>query len=157
MMRRFDEQDVTVFKTILAAIDPLQQSDRVLQAVQLLKLPSDGRVILAHVMVANDRTLDQAADQPQSQGSDLPYRHIEKQLQDYQTQLDCASQIEIVMGDPSEEILRLARIHQADLIVLGSRGLTGMERILQQSVSSQVVAEAACSVFVVQAVLSAEG
>ena len=48
-----------------------------------------------------------------------------------------------------EEILRLANIYQADLIILGTRGLKGVERIFHDSVSSQVVAEASCSVLVV--------
>jgi nucleotide-binding universal stress UspA family protein len=56
----------------------------------------------------------------------------------------------MVTGDPSEEIIRLANIYQADLIVIGSRGLTGMNRILQGSVSSQVVENAHCSVLVVK-------
>lgn len=58
--------------------------------------------------------------------------------------------IEIVTGDPVEEILRLANIYGADLIVLGSRGLTGVERVVQGSVSGAVVADAPCSVFVVK-------
>ena len=48
-----------------------------------------------------------------------------------------------------EEILRLANIYQVDLIILGTRGLKGVERILKDSVSGQVVAEASCSVLVV--------
>ncbi|CCH66944.1 hypothetical protein RINTHH_7890 [Richelia intracellularis HH01] len=43
-----------------------------------------------------------------------------------------------------------ANIHQADLIVIGSRGLTDMKRIIQGSVSSQVVEDAHCSVLVVK-------
>jgi nucleotide-binding universal stress UspA family protein len=61
-----------------------------------------------------------------------------------------ASEIELVTGDPAEEIIRLANIYKADLIVIGSRGLTGMNRIVQGSVSGQVVEEAHCSVFVVK-------
>ena len=49
-----------------------------------------------------------------------------------------------------DELVRLANIHQADLIVIGSRGLTGMNRILKGSVSSQVAADAHCSVLVVK-------
>lgn len=60
------------------------------------------------------------------------------------------SHLELVNGDPAEEIIRLANIHKADLIVIGSRGLTGMTRIVQGSVSSQVVEEAHCSVLVVK-------
>ena len=142
---------VRVFKTILVAIDHPPAADRIIAAVQSLRLPHDSHIILAHVIAANDRSLDRAADQPQSQGGELIYGQIEAQLQSYQAQLSGSSQIEIVMGDPAEEILRLANIHSSELIVLGSRGLTGVARIVQQSVSSQIVADATCSVFVVKA------
>ncbi|MGA9377200.1 MAG: universal stress protein, partial [Phormidium sp.] len=47
-------------------------------------------------------------------------------------------------------IIRLANIHHADLIIIGSRGLTGLKRILERSVSSQVVEDAPCSVLLVK-------
>lgn len=68
----------------------------------------------------------------------------------YQSILPARSEIEIVTGDPAEEIIRLANIYQADLIVIGSRGLTGMNKIIQGSVSSQVVENATCAVLVVK-------
>jgi nucleotide-binding universal stress UspA family protein len=57
-----------------------------------------------------------------------------------------------VTGDVAEEIVRLANIYKADLIVIGCRGLTGLKRILEGSVSSQVVGEAVCSVLVVKGI-----
>ncbi len=56
----------------------------------------------------------------------------------------------MVTGAPAEEIIRLANIYKTDLIIIGSRGLIGMKRIVQGSVSSQVVEEANCSVLVVK-------
>ena len=75
-----------------------------------------------------------------------------QQLQSYQEQLPVSSELELVTGDPAEEIIRLGNIYQADLIIIGSRGLTGMKRIVQGSVSSQVVEESSCSVLVVKPV-----
>ncbi len=73
-----------------------------------------------------------------------------KHLQSYQANLPGHSEIEIVTGDPAQEIIRLTNIYHADLIIIGSRGLTGVKRILQGSVSSQVVEDAPCSVLVVK-------
>lgn len=97
-----------------------------------------------------ESNLEVVADKPDIDSEALPYLHIEKQLQSYQVKLPGESELEIVSGDPSEEIIRLANIYQADLIVIGSRGLTGVKRILQGSVSSQVVEDAPCSVLVVK-------
>ena len=54
------------------------------------------------------------------------------------------------IGKPAEEILRLAQSVGADLIVVGSKGLTGIERAVLGSVSERVVREAGCSVEVVR-------
>ncbi|HAA28122.1 MAG TPA: universal stress protein, partial [Cyanobacteria bacterium UBA8553] len=53
---------------------------------------------------------------------ELLYRQIEKQLQSYQAQLPCESELELVIGEPAVEIVRLAHIYQANLIVIGTRG-----------------------------------
>lgn len=49
-------------------------------------------------------------------------------------------------GRPAEEILALAAELCADVIVIGSHGLTGLERIVLGSVSEHVVREAGCTV-----------
>lgn len=134
---------------ILVAIDGSEFSDHVIQTLQQLSLSQTAHVILAHVLVNPDANPDVAADRPQIDTEDLSYHSLEK-LQAYQTDLPCKSELEIVRGEPAEEIVRLANIHHADLIVIGSRGLTGVTRILQGSVSSQVVEEASCSVLVVK-------
>jgi nucleotide-binding universal stress UspA family protein len=139
-----------VLKTIVVALDGSELSERVIQALWELQLQPATKIILSHVVPPPESNLETVADRPHSDSEALPYRHIEKQLQSYQINLPGESELEIVSGDPSEEIVRLANIYQADLIVIGSRGLTGVKRILQGSVSSQVVEDAPCSVLVVK-------
>lgn len=51
------------------------------------------------------------------------------------------------IGDhPADEILQLAREIGADLIIVGSHGLTGIERLLIGSTSEKIVREAGCTV-----------
>ncbi len=138
-----------MLKTILVALDSSELSQRVIQSLDELQIQPATKIILTHVMPSPEPDMEMAVDRPHT-SEELLYRHIEKQLQSYQDDLPCQSELEIVTGDPAVEILRLANIHQANLIVIGSRGLTGMNRILQGSVSSQVVADAPCSVLVVK-------
>ncbi len=139
-----------MLKTILVALDGSETAERVIQVLQELQLQPATKIILSQVIPPPESDLELVADRPHIQSQDVPYRQIEKQLQSYQTKLPGESELEIVTGDPAEEIIRLANIYKADLIVIGSRGLTGVKRIIQGSVSSQVVEEAPCSVLVVK-------
>ena len=53
-------------------------------------------------------------------------------------------------GDPAQVILNVALEHDADLIVVGARGLTGFQRFLLGSVSSKLSHHAPCSVMIVR-------
>lgn len=54
------------------------------------------------------------------------------------------------LGKPAEEIMKVAAKHQADLIVLGAKGLGAVARFLLGSVSTRVVQHSSCSVLVVR-------
>ena len=56
----------------------------------------------------------------------------------------------VVSGSPKRVILEEAEAFDADLIVLGARGLGAWDRLLLGSVSQAVVAHAECSVEVVR-------
>lgn len=53
-------------------------------------------------------------------------------------------------GDPASEIVRYAHDAGVDLIVMGTHGRTGVERLLMGSVAEKVMREAPCSVLVVK-------
>jgi nucleotide-binding universal stress UspA family protein len=57
------------------------------------------------------------------------------------------------IGSPADEILSLARDVDADLIIVGTHGRTGVKRWVMGSVAERVVREAACPVFVVRSKL----
>jgi nucleotide-binding universal stress UspA family protein len=54
-------------------------------------------------------------------------------------------------GDAVEETLRVAQEANADLIVMGTHGRTGLGRLLMGSVAEQVVRRALCPVLTVKA------
>lgn len=139
-----------MLNTILVAVDDSPTAKFVIKALGQLQLQPTTNVIFCHIVPTVESDFDLVADRPRPGADEFPYGHLEKQLRGYQDQFDCQTEIEIVAGDPAEEIIRLANIYKADLIMIGNRGLTGVKRILEGSVSSQVVSEANCSVLVVK-------
>jgi nucleotide-binding universal stress UspA family protein len=53
-------------------------------------------------------------------------------------------------GDPATEIVRYAADAGIDLIVMGTHGRTGLDRLLMGSVAEKVMRDAHCSVLVVK-------
>ena len=138
-----------MLKTIIVALDSSELSQQVIQCLDHLQIQSATKIILCHVIPTAESEEEIPVDRPHN-SEDILYQEIERQLQSYQANLPCKSEIEIVNGEAAVEIVRLAHIHQADLIAIGSRGLTGVNRIIQGSVSSQVVTDAPCSVLVIK-------
>jgi nucleotide-binding universal stress UspA family protein len=56
----------------------------------------------------------------------------------------------LLEGDPATELVRFANEAGIDLIVMGTHGRTGVERLLMGSVAEKVMREAHCSVLVVK-------
>jgi nucleotide-binding universal stress UspA family protein len=62
-----------------------------------------------------------------------------------------------LVGQPAEEIVRLANDKHADIIVMGTHGRRGFGRFLMGSVAEQVVRKAACPVVTIKAPFSHAG
>ena len=135
-----------MLNSILIALDCSPDSDSVLKSLDSLRLSAQTKLVLCHIFPPDNEDLPDP-DRPHQFSSER-YKQAKKQLESYQKHIP-HSEIEIIGGEPVEEILRLANIYQTDLIILGTRGLKGVQRILNDSVSSQVVADASCSVLVV--------
>jgi nucleotide-binding universal stress UspA family protein len=56
----------------------------------------------------------------------------------------------LLEGDPATEIVRHAQQSGVDVIVMGTHGRTGLDRLLMGSVAEKVLRDAHCSVLVVK-------
>lgn len=64
---------------------------------------------------------------------------------------ECAGiNVEVRIGDPGSEIVKLAKDLKAGLIVMPSHGRTGLKHLLLGSVAERVVRTAACPVLVLR-------
>jgi len=52
-------------------------------------------------------------------------------------------------GDPAQEICEVVKAGKYDLVIMGSRGLSGLKKLFMGSVSSKVIMSATCPVTIV--------
>lgn len=144
-------------QAIVIAVDVSSEANPVVEALQNLHISPETTLVLAHVLapVPSDIPADIPGKNSEPHEQILKAeQYLESQAKRIATTLgdewNGVLEVEIASGDPAEEIVRLAGIYEADLIVLGSRGLAGMNRVILGSVSAQVVEQSRCSVYVVK-------
>lgn len=75
---------------------------------------------------------------------------LRKELEQKLMQLPNKTKTLVLEGNPAQIIVEFAKENETDLIVLGSRGLSGLKEIFLGSVSHYVVQKAECPVLVVK-------
>ena len=118
-----------------AAIDLSNQSGAELHVVHVGR--SSLRLSPTEYQAAAREKIGELAKAVEEAGGDVTETHV--RIDDSQT-----------AGNEAEHITGLAEELGADLIVIGSRGLSGMRRLLMGSVSESVVRHAHCPVLVVR-------
>jgi nucleotide-binding universal stress UspA family protein len=111
----------------------------------------DSRVVLLHV-----KDSGQKEDNPA----------LEAKQEGLAILVECARSLEdqgvetlslMEQGDPAQVILKLARSQKTDLIAMATHGRSGIDRLLQGSVTERVLHESTCPMLVVRAPDPADG
>lgn len=133
-------------KTIVFPTDFSTASDAALAHAETLARSSNARLLIVHVeeppLAYGGGELYYGIPEPDSE-------RILKMLEDVKP-ADPAVPFthRLTMGDPAGEIVRIAGDEQAEMIVLGTHGRTGVTRLLMGSVAEAVVRRAPCPVLV---------
>lgn len=137
--------------TFVVAIDGSPPSWGALQMASELARRLGATLVLLHVAVPAEPA---SFDPPPAwvRADDIARRNGEHVLRVGRSLAeDVVVACELHFGDPAAVICRRARELRADLVVVGSRGLGRINRLLLGSVSNAVAAQADCSVLVVRA------
>jgi nucleotide-binding universal stress UspA family protein len=139
-------------ETILIATDGSDESERAVELGLELAAEQDAQVVLVHVLPPEAWTWQGPAPiYPRA-----VFHEPDEDTSVLRPALRLAAErgvpatAELVSGDPVAEIVKTAARFDADLIVLGSRGLGRVKAALLGSVSRGVLAEAKRSVLVVR-------
>jgi nucleotide-binding universal stress UspA family protein len=144
---------------ILLAVDGSDYSNAAAESVAKRPWPANSEVkivsvmepfqpYLAEIWAVSDEFYEEMDKSVKAQATNS----IEKALEYFQAANNSDLQVssEIVKGNPRNAILDEADVWNADLIVLGSHGYTGLKRVLLGSVSQAVASHAKCSVEIVR-------
>ena len=136
------------FRRILVPVDFSIHSRRALQAARELAAESGGRITLTHVMSTVVPTHYAASVDTSFELDPRLLSAAERTLREWAAGDDVDTVL--AEGLASMEIDRIAREVDADLIVMGTRGLTGLEHVLVGSVTERVCRSASTPVLVVK-------
>lgn len=157
-----------MFHKILAAIDTSAIAKYVFEQALTLAKADNANLMLFHVIseegegsrsmpilprleyypVVSDKTLEIYREQwevLEKQGLDLLRSHTAQA-----TAAGVSTEFTQGAGSPGRKICDLARSWNADLIIMGRRGRSGLSELILGSVSNYVLHHAGCSVLVVQ-------
>jgi len=133
-------------------LHPTDFSERSLYAFCLacaLTRDYGARLIVVHVAAVSTVAYGESVVPPNPEELRAAAQEQLNRLQAPRT--DVRAERRLAEGDAVEEILRVAQEANADLIVMGTHGRTGLRRLLMGSVAEQVVRRASCPVLTVKA------
>jgi nucleotide-binding universal stress UspA family protein len=123
-------------KTIVVGYDESESAERALLRAAELARFYDAKLIVTSVVPVLIKM---------GEGSDPEPIEIQQRLRE----LDVEAELVEAIGDPAEAIVEVAEQRVADLIVVGTREPSLIERELGHSVSEQVQRRAHCDVLIV--------
>lgn len=147
-----------MFKTILIALDGSKHADKALKVAIEMAQQCEAKLILYHavkitnLMPGYDKWVNtdarEAFETVAMEQATLMLDAAEKQvrdagLADFERKLQQAD-------SATHAILAIAEAEQVDLLVVGTRGLTGLRELAMGSVAHKVTAAATCPVLVVR-------
>ena len=144
-----------MYEKIVVAVDGSEGGKRALQtAIDLQKVHHGELLILAVYRTHNSWKASMTLVNPElTESTDQALEGYAKNVAEQSKQYALEQGVEAIRsfyigGGPAREIVNFAQKHQADLIVLGRRGLSHSENQLLGSISLKVANMATCGVLI---------
>jgi len=134
-------------RTIVHPTDFSANSQNAWEMACLLARDYRARLLLVHVEPPLPSYADLGAVPPEP----VDHRALERQLAQIKaTDATLSVSRTLLVGNVASEINRFAEENQADLIVMGTHGRTGLGRMLMGSVAEMVLRRASCPVLTIK-------
>ena len=135
-------------KTILVAYDDTAPSKRALERAATLAEAFGSRVLVTSISSLTHSGPRSATHISRSEGPAAREEDVHQGLAVLEARGIDAEAV-TALGDPASAIARLAEDRGADLVVIGTRGLGPVQRLLGQSVSQAVSRRVQCDLLIV--------
>ncbi len=137
-------------KTILVAVDGSEFSEKAVRYGCAIGPALNAEIILLHVV-----PMVVSATPYHDTVSDQPFLALQKVGEDILSKAKkIAGSVPVTdlldHGDPAGRIIEIAKERNVDLIIMGSRGLSGIRRLFTGSISDKVTNQAGCPVMIVR-------
>lgn len=145
-----------MFKSIVVGTDGSDTANQaVRQAVDLAKaIGAEVELVSAYEPVPAQRLQEERRNAPEDvQWAINPREDVDATLEEAAAVARAAGVTATAyprQGDPADAILDVAEEREADLIVVGNKGMTGAKRFLLGSVPNKVSHHAPCSVLIIR-------
>ena len=136
MRLRRQKDDGLAVRRVLVATDRSETAERAVRFAVEMAQRYEAELVLLRVLLSDEGTLAEAG----------------RELAEYARELagDSGHSAVVVAEDPAEAIVAAAEREQADVIVVGSIGMTGRKEFLLRNVPNRVSHNASCTVVIVQ-------
>lgn len=138
-----------MFNKILLAADGSAHSFRAAEkAINLAKGNDNAKIDIVYVVDGSTSKADVLANW----NSDVNAKRKEKlkYIEDKAKEAEVPFEIKVLHGEPGPTIVEYANEHKYDVVVIGSRGLNGLQEMILGSVSHKVAKRAQCPVMIVK-------
>jgi universal stress protein A len=143
-------------KSILVPTDFSEHSDKAIKQAADIAEQNSSKIYLLHVVdwpqqcavdyCIAEETIQAVVEKSKNEATKKMKEEVEKVLRTKKIDIS----FEVKSGVPHQEILKEQAEKKVDLIVIGSRGRTGIARILVGSVADRVLHDAKCPVLLVR-------
>ncbi len=144
---------MSIINKILCPVDFSPVSDKVAEYAKSLAGPLDAEIICIHIVPSGTiyadfgipmNSMETFCSTMISEGEKTLAQFNEKHFSDHKYRA------KVVCGDFSEEILACAKEEQVDMIVMGTHGRKGVDKLLFGSVAEKVLRQAPCPVMAIR-------
>lgn len=144
-----------MFSKILVAVDGSLYAERALRFAVDIAKKYNAKLVIVHVILRRFYAVTPSeagvlATTVFVKEMEAEGKEVIKKAEAYATAEGADSKTVLVQGVPADEVVKIAGSEKADLIVIGSRGLTEVRAFLLGSVSDKVSHHSKCPILIVK-------